>query len=190
MRNRTEYPSEMSYSRTESPGRYPWIPFQSLLKAIPRTALTPCHFCAALACGWANSQAWKKLSSREAGIQSGELSMVYLKLFTMSTGHIQRWALGSRVRASRKSTRAAFYSAFALLLDSQSKVVIITLLLDVTEKEKYSPEASSPVTDGFQCIEMNRYSGLLHWLWELIQCFCSWDLYSLLACWQFMFLSQ
>lgn len=82
-------------------------------------------------------------------------------------------SLGSRVRASRKSTRAAFYSAFALLLDSQSKVVIITLLLDVTEKEKYSPEASSPVTDGFQCIEMNRYSGLLHWLWELIQCFCS-----------------
>ena len=116
--------------------------------------------------------------------------MVYLKLFTMRTGHVQRWALGSWVRASRKSARAAFYSAFALLLDSQSKVVIITLLLDVIEKEKYSPGASSPVTDGFQCIEMNRYSGLLHWLWELIQCFCSWDLYSLLACWQFMFLSQ
>ena len=81
--------------------------------------------------------------------------------------------MGSWVRASRKSARAAFYSAFALLLDSQSKVVIITLLLDVIEKEKYSPGASSPVTDGFQCIEMNRYFGLLHWLWELIQCFCS-----------------
>lgn len=68
-----------------------------------------------------------------------------------------------------------------MLLDSQSNIVIITLLLDVTEKEKYSPEASSLVTDGFQCIEMNGYSGLLHWLWELIRCFSSWDLYSLLA---------
>ena len=94
--------------------------------------------------------------------------MVYLKLFTMSTGHVLRSALGTWVRASRKSTRDSFYSAFALLLDSQSNIVIITLLLDVTEEERYSPEASSLVTDGFQCIEMNGYSGLLHWLWELI----------------------
>lgn len=51
-------------------------------------------------------------------------------------------------------------------------------------------ESGQPCHWGFRGIEINRHTCLLHWLWELSQCICSWDMYLLLMCWQFVFLGQ
>lgn len=159
----------------------PWTPVQLLLWSVPRAALTLWPFCVALACGWTSFQAWRKPSSRKAERNmhwTWELVQGISETPPQMQGTFRGEPWGQGKDINRVNYEFVFSWPFALLPCSQTSVV-------VTKLRCSRKRVASPF---FPCIEISRHAGLLHRPWETGQCVHSWDLCSLLTCWQFIVL--